>query len=62
YREGFSSMSRVTGYMTALITRLVLKNYVEPGVNPPEYLGMSDYTFNFIVNEIIKRNIVLEAY
>ncbi|MEM1796218.1 MAG: saccharopine dehydrogenase C-terminal domain-containing protein [Zestosphaera sp.] len=62
YREGFSSMSRVTGYMTALITRLVLKNYVEPGVNPPEYLGMSDHTFNFIVNEIIKRNIVLEAY
>ncbi len=62
FREGFSSMSRVTGYMTALITRLTLKNYVEPGVNPPEYLGMKDKTFRFIVDEIIKRNVVLEAY
>lgn len=62
YREGFSSMSRATGYVTALITRLVLKNYVEPGINPPEYLGMNDATFRFIVNEVIKRNIVLESY
>lgn len=62
YREGFSSMSRVTGYVTALITRLVLKNYVEPGINPPEYLGMKDAAFRFIVDEVIKRNIVLESY
>lgn len=62
YREGFSSMSRATGYVTALITRLVLKNYVEPGINPPEYLGMNDAIFRFIVNEVIKRNMVLESY
>ena len=62
YREGFSSMSRVTGYMTALITRLVLKNYVDPGINPPEYLGMNYKTFRFIVDEIVKRNIILETH
>lgn len=62
YSEGFSSMSRVTGYMTALITRLILKNYVEPGISPPEYLGMNDKTFRFIVDEVTKKNIVLETY
>jgi len=60
YREGFTSMSRVTGYMTALITRLVLKNYVEAGVIPPEYLGMDSKTYEFIIDELVKRNVVLE--
>ncbi len=60
YREGFTSMSRVTGYMTALITRLVLKNYVEAGVIPPEYLGMNSKTYEFIIDELVKRNVVLE--
>ncbi|MGC8974700.1 MAG: saccharopine dehydrogenase C-terminal domain-containing protein [Thermoprotei archaeon] len=61
YSEGFSSMSRVTGYMAALITRLVLKSYVDPGINPPEYLGMNDKTFRFVVDEVLKKNIVLET-
>ncbi|HEC96454.1 MAG TPA: saccharopine dehydrogenase family protein [Euryarchaeota archaeon] len=61
-RNGFTSMARSTGYITAIAVRLLIKYNFEPGIIPPEYLGMEERLFDEIVREIKRRNIVLEEY
>lgn len=58
----FTSMSRVTGFMTAIIARLVARGDVAPGVTPPEYLGMNDKIVEYVLNELRKRGVTLERY
>ncbi|USG99375.1 saccharopine dehydrogenase NADP-binding domain-containing protein [Thermococcus argininiproducens] len=61
-REGFSSMARSTGYITAITARIMLKYEFEAGIIPPELFGMEEELFKYIVKEVRKRNITLEEY
>jgi len=61
-RDGFTSMARSTGYITAITVRIMTKHDFEPGVIPPEYLGMEEKLFDEIIREVKKRNIILEEY
>ncbi len=61
-RDGFTSMARSTGYITAITVRLMIKHDFEPGVIPPEYFGMEEKLFDEIIREVKKRNIILEEY
>lgn len=57
---GFTSMSRVTGFMTAIIARLVAKKKLKPGVIPPEYLGIDEMILEHILSELRRRKVTLE--
>jgi saccharopine dehydrogenase-like NADP-dependent oxidoreductase len=59
-QNGFTSMSRVTGFVTAVIARLMLKEKLNYGVIPSEFFGMNIKYFEYIVNEIKKRKITLK--
>ncbi|MEM2005612.1 MAG: saccharopine dehydrogenase C-terminal domain-containing protein [Zestosphaera sp.] len=59
--SGFTSMSRVTGFMTAIITRLVARGNIAPGVIPPEYLGMDDRNLEYVLSELRKRGVTIES-
>ncbi|NJE25499.1 saccharopine dehydrogenase family protein [Thermococcus sp. MV5] len=59
-REGFTSMARSTGYITAIISRIMLKYEFEAGIIPPELFGMEEELFKYVVKEVKKRNITLE--
>ncbi len=58
---GFTSMSRATGFMTALIARIVAKKKLEPGVIPPERLGVDETILEYIVSELRRRGVTLES-
>lgn len=58
-REGFTSMSRVTGFTAAIIARIVGEGSCVYGVISPEILGMRQDTFSRIYNEVLERGITL---
>ncbi|MBS3790166.1 MAG: saccharopine dehydrogenase NADP-binding domain-containing protein [Candidatus Thermoplasmatota archaeon] len=58
--ENFSSIARTTGFSTAVMTRLLIDKGLEDGVNPPEDLGRDEELFDFLVEELRKRNIQVE--
>jgi lysine 6-dehydrogenase len=58
-KDGFTSMSRVTGFTAAIIARLVSEGSCIYGVIPPEILGMRIDTFSRIVDELTERGIQL---
>jgi lysine 6-dehydrogenase len=46
-----SSMSRTTGYAGTAAMNLLAKNlYSNPGINPPEYIGMDDECYAYVLN------------
>jgi len=53
-----SSMARTTGYTCTAVANLVLKGaYLNPGINPPEYLGRHEAHYDFIMNYLYERNV-----
>jgi saccharopine dehydrogenase-like NADP-dependent oxidoreductase len=58
---GFTSMACMTGFMTALISRLIAKGRVEQGIIPPEYLGMRSEILNYILEELRARGVVIQV-
>ena len=58
----FSSMARVTGFTAAIIARLIINEKLEYGILPPEYIGMNDNNFRYVINEIRKREIELKIF
>jgi len=54
-----SSMARTTGYTCTAVANLVLKGaYLNPGINPPEYLGRQKEHYDFILNYLKERNVI----
>ncbi|MFW6041186.1 MAG: saccharopine dehydrogenase family protein [Thermoplasmatota archaeon] len=58
--EGFSSMSRSTGFTTATFARLILENQLEKGVLPPELLGMDKGFYQYITQKLKQKGITIE--
>ena len=53
-----SSMARTTGYPCTAMASLILENkYKNPGINPPEYVGVNEDCFNEIFDYLKERNI-----
>jgi saccharopine dehydrogenase-like NADP-dependent oxidoreductase len=54
-------MSRTTGFTCTAVARLVLSGkYKRKGISPPEYIGENKACFEFILQELKKRNINLK--
>ena len=54
-----SSMARTTGFTCTAAVRLLLeKKYSRSGINPPEYLGEEENNFQFMLDELKKRNVI----
>lgn len=53
-----SSMARTTGYTCTAVVNLILEGkFAIPGINPPEYLGIEEDHFNYILGYLEDRNI-----
>lgn len=60
HQAGQSSMSRTTGFTCTAVARLVLSGkYNRKGISPPEFVGQDEKNFEFVMNELKKRNIKL---
>ncbi len=60
--DTFSSMSRSTGFTTAIMARLMNQKDLPSGVLPPERLGRKEEYFDFIVERIRDKGIKIERY
>ena len=60
--RGLSAMSKITGFTTYSIAKVIMNysNKLDYGVIPPEYLGIDDAIYKYIVNELLKKGIRLE--
>ena len=59
-KTGTTSMARTTGYTCTAVARLLLQEKKLPkGICPPEYIGMDESNYNFIINKLAERNVVL---
>jgi lysine 6-dehydrogenase len=59
---GFSSMSRTTGFTcTAAVNLLAEGIFTRKGISPPEYIGMEEESFNYIMGYLKQRSIVLST-
>ncbi len=55
------SMARTTGYTcTAIVKQIIEGVYDKKGINPPEYLGKHLETYTSIIQELAKRNVIVE--
>jgi saccharopine dehydrogenase-like NADP-dependent oxidoreductase len=53
-----SSMARTTGYTCTAVANLILEgNFSNKGINPPEYLGIKESHFNYILEYLKERNV-----
>lgn len=53
-----SSMARTTGYTAAAAANLILDGlYTKPGITPPEYIGVDENSFKFIINYLKDRKV-----
>jgi len=53
-----SSMARTTGYTCTAVANLILEgNFTNKGINPPEYLGIKENHFNYILEYLKERNV-----
>ncbi len=51
-------MARITGYTCTAAVRVILeKKFHIKGIFPPEIIGQDKKYFNFIINELAKRNV-----
>ncbi|NPA75564.1 MAG: saccharopine dehydrogenase family protein [Euryarchaeota archaeon] len=53
----FTSMSRVTGFTAAIITRILLAGELRVGIVPPEELAYETRTFNTLISELTARGV-----
>ncbi|MEM4932549.1 MAG: saccharopine dehydrogenase C-terminal domain-containing protein [Desulfurococcaceae archaeon] len=60
-RNGDLSIARTTGYTAISITRLLAMNKLNPGLVPPETLGIDPWAFNYILNEIRSTGIIVNT-
>lgn len=55
---GISSMAQSTGYAATAAVNLLIKGlYKNPGINPPEYVGKSGNSVDFVLNYMNDRNV-----
>ncbi|MCK4661882.1 MAG: saccharopine dehydrogenase NADP-binding domain-containing protein [Bacteroidales bacterium] len=53
------SMARTTGYTCTAVANLILNgNFNKKGICPPEYLGVNEENFNFIINYLKDRGVI----
>jgi lysine 6-dehydrogenase len=58
--QGITSMARTTAYPCTAVARMLAQGtYVRPGISPPEYLGEDEATYEGIMSELKKRNVIL---
>jgi saccharopine dehydrogenase-like NADP-dependent oxidoreductase len=51
-------MARTTGYTCTAVANLILeRKFKTPGINPPEYLGMHEDHFNYILKYLKDRKV-----
>jgi saccharopine dehydrogenase-like NADP-dependent oxidoreductase len=56
-----SSMARTTGYTCTAMVRMLAKGlYTEPGITPPEFVGREQPCFDFVMEELARRNILFQ--
>jgi saccharopine dehydrogenase-like NADP-dependent oxidoreductase len=58
-KNKITSMARMTGYSAVIMAQCV-KKYPNFGVVPPEYLGMNDGIYRFIIDELSRYNIKIK--
>jgi lysine 6-dehydrogenase len=58
---GFSSMARTTGFTcTAVVNLLAEGRLKHKGITPPEYVGMDEMNFRYILNYLSERKVAVE--
>ena len=63
FTEGATSMARTTGLTACAFSRLVLENKIkEQGVICPETLGMNNIFYDYVLNYLRDRGILIEAW
>lgn len=62
--RGLSAMSKITGFTTYSIARLIIDYPQEfnHGVIPPEYLGTNETVFKYIINKLSEKGIKFEEF
>ena len=63
FTEGATSMARTTGLTACAFSRLVLENKIkEKGVICPETLGMNNVFYDYVLNYLRDRGILIESW
>ena len=63
FTEGATSMARTTGLTACAFSRLVLENKIkEKGVICPETIGMNDVFYDYVLNYLRDRGILIESW
>ena len=58
-KSGITSMARTTGYTCTAVANLMLEGmFIQPGINPPEFVGKTPGHLNFILEYLKQRNVV----
>ena len=61
--DGWSSMSRTTGLTACAFTKLLIsKNMLDKGMQCPEVLGMDENNYNFVIDYLIEKGIVIKSH
>ena len=61
--DGWSSMSRTTGLTACAFTKLLIsKNMLDKGMQCPEVLGMDEDNYNFVIDYLIEKGIVIKSH
>jgi len=61
--NGWSSMSRTTGLTACAFTKLLIsKNMLEKGMQCPEVLGMNEENYNFVIDYLLEKGIVIKSH
>ena len=62
-KEGWSSMSRTTGLTACAFAELLINGNIEKkGIVCPEIIGKSNKHYNFVINYLTERGIVIKSY
>ena len=60
--SGTSSMARTTGFPCVIVARMLAhRRFAEPGVFPPEMLARRNGVFEFMVDELARRGVVVHT-
>jgi saccharopine dehydrogenase-like NADP-dependent oxidoreductase len=60
--SGTSSMARTTGFPCVIVARMLAhRRFAEPGVFPPEMLAQRNGVFEFMVDELARRGVVVHT-
>ena len=63
YTQGWSSMSRTTGLTACAFSRLILeKKIMEKGVICPETLGTNGLFYDYILDYLSTKGILIQSY